>query len=266
MKLFGLSAIVFVYQVAWGSCQSFCDVNETDPDDPRPAGLAANFVHPVRYLKVFLVADYEMLNLFIHEDRLLSYMDDRIRAVNVIYKPLNVHLMVTGRHLMRRKYHSKKYRIHNLLKTVNRYLTKKYAEKDYDVIVYFMGFHTDGAVMGTAYPKSFCNTRKSDNAIIVKYAASNVSLLSDSNINWAVAHEIGHAVGMRHDGAGCCPSGCCLMAESLCTTPPSWSPCSKASFETWAAEEAHKCYQRPDSSLSAVPICGNGLVEGPRRL
>ncbi|KAI1306090.1 Zinc metalloproteinase-disintegrin-like lachestatin-1 [Halotydeus destructor] len=257
-------ALVFIiYQVNPITCQPFCGFKDPDLNETSPQRLGADFEHPVRYLRVFLVADYELYTKWFNrsEDKLNNYLDKIIRDSNELYKQLNVHLMVVGRVVETDKAHlAKETTMNKQLDTMNSYTETKYGGKDYESLLYFTGYWFEGVTTGVAYWTMVCTDLR---AVLIRYLRSPTLAFNAKQVTNIAVHEMGHTLGMLHDKDGCdCPEECCIMLDSVCPARSHhWSSCSRDYLETYAVVTTDSCYQRPDTSLSVVPICGNGLVE-----
>ncbi|KAI1294165.1 Zinc metalloproteinase-disintegrin-like crotastatin [Halotydeus destructor] len=258
-----IALLITIYQVNFITCQPFCGVQNPVRNGTRPQRLSADFEHPVRYLRVFLVADYELYTKWFarDEDKLLTYMEDRARDANKLYKELNLHLMVVGMAVETDKAHlAKTATMETHLTLMNKRTEKRYGGKDYESLVYFTGYWFEGPAAGVAYLTRVCTDMR---AVLIRYLATNTTAFSPSIVNNIVVHEIGHTLGALHDEVDCeCPEQCCIMYYATCKASTfHWSQCSRDFLEFFAVHAENSCYERPDSSLATVPICGNGLVE-----
>ncbi|ORZ34874.1 hypothetical protein BCR44DRAFT_1435319 [Catenaria anguillulae PL171] len=74
-----------------------------------------------------------------------------------------------------------------------------------------------------------------------------------------LAHELGHNLGMSHDGSSGCAANGFIMQAASCANCPSlvsqWSDCSQSQLNTFLTSGAGSC-------LSNEPrLCGNGVVD-----
>ncbi|XP_034376430.1 disintegrin and metalloproteinase domain-containing protein 24-like [Arvicanthis niloticus] len=123
----------------------------------------------------------------------------------------------------------------------------------YDITHLFVNY-TFGDYFGIAYVGTVCN----------KASACGVDRLFGENfyaISHIVAHEIGHNLGMPHDGLLCsCGGGPCLMSATM----KSSTKLSNCSYEfLWASTAKTSCIQTDPnrSDILSLKLCGNGKVD-----
>nr|UMK70516.1 snake venom metalloproteinases 4 [Tropidolaemus subannulatus] len=114
----------------------------------------------------------------------------------------------------------------------------------------------DGDTVGLANIGSICDPKRS--AAVVQYH-SNISLL----MAVTMAHELGHNMGIHHDGDRC---NCtvCIMAPRLSNHPSKeFSNCSKAEYQTYLINNRPQCILNKPlrTDIISPPVCGNELLE-----
>ncbi|ETE66849.1 hypothetical protein L345_07367 [Ophiophagus hannah] len=81
----------------------------------------------------------------------------------------------------------------------------------------------------------------------------------------AMAHEMGHNLGINHDTASCnCSAGPCIMSPEISYEPPSeFSSCSVQEHREYLLKDRPQCILNKPLSTDIVtpPACGNYLVE-----
>ncbi|KAI1294164.1 hypothetical protein HDE_06113 [Halotydeus destructor] len=270
MKPINLITLLFImYQVNWITCHSFCGFQDPVRNKTRPSRLGADFQHPVRYLKVFLVADYELYTKWFNgsEDKLNTYMEERIRYTNELYKELNLHLMVTGRVVEADKAHlAQRANMTSHVMAMNEHVAKRYGKEDYESLVYFTGYHIAGMVAGIAAWRSVCSVNR---AVLVR------------NHQHPEAIPVGTRFGPG-SGGGQVPMGPLAQPfpaplTPLGVAPQGWLPYATANFAGNPVEQngyqqlppAHDQNGQGSYSgtgLSGYPVEQNGGVQGQSQL
>lgn len=108
-----------------------------------------------------------------------------------------------------------------------------------------------GAVLGMAYVGTVCSESTSAG---INVFTDNMMLPYFSTI---VAHEMGHNLGMAHDGTRCTCD--CIMGKG----GAEFSKCSEQDFEKLVQKGGGECLKNVPSHSDVVGIarCGNGLLE-----
>ncbi|XP_073345808.1 disintegrin and metalloproteinase domain-containing protein 9 [Pagrus major] len=113
-----------------------------------------------------------------------------------------------------------------------------------------------GGVLGMAFVGTVCSTTTSGGINV--FSGNGVAYVST-----IVAHEMGHNLGMNHDGAGCsCGGETCIMAGAA-SGSPTFSSCSARDFERLIIRGGGMCLNNQPSASDAIgkAECGNGRLD-----
>ncbi|XP_044304695.1 disintegrin and metalloproteinase domain-containing protein 15 isoform X2 [Varanus komodoensis] len=121
-----------------------------------------------------------------------------------------------------------------------------------------------GGLIGASTQGSICSGRSG--GVTMDYSVSPLAMAS------ALSHQLGHNLGLNHDGAGCgCdgsspklpPGHSCIMEPLTGMTPGlSFSSCSQWRIEQVLQSDRAWCLrEEPDPARLVGPFCGNRIVE-----
>uniref|UniRef100_A0A3P9LVE5 Zgc:174164 n=1 Tax=Oryzias latipes TaxID=8090 RepID=A0A3P9LVE5_ORYLA len=113
-----------------------------------------------------------------------------------------------------------------------------------------------GNILGMAYVGTVCSVASSGGINLYK----SKDLASFSTV---VAHEMGHNLGMNHDGDNCdCGGGNCIMAPSAGGSTK-FSQCSETYFENLILRGGGGCLRNQPSPSDVIGTaeCGNGRLD-----
>nr|Q2UXR0.1 RecName: Full=Zinc metalloproteinase-disintegrin-like Eoc1; AltName: Full=Snake venom metalloproteinase; Short=SVMP; Flags: Precursor [Echis ocellatus]CAJ01679.1 Group III snake venom metalloproteinase [Echis ocellatus] len=219
------------------------------------------YLNTPKHIKVAIVADYLIFrkygrNLFTIRAKIYEILN----ILNEIYKAFNIHVALVFLEIW-----SNGDKI-NLFPAANVTLDLfgKWRERDlmnrknHDNTQLLTGMNFDGPTAGLGYVGTMCHPQFS------------AAVVQDHNkINFlvalAMAHELGHNLGMTHDEQFCtCGAKSCIMSATLsCEGSYRFSNCSREENRRYLINKMPQCILIKPSRTDIVspPVCGNSLVE-----
>nr|UMK70512.1 snake venom metalloproteinases 0 [Tropidolaemus subannulatus] len=130
--------------------------------------------------------------------------------------------------------------------------------KSHDNAQLLTGINFNGPTAGLAYLGGICNPMYSA-AIVQDY--NKIHHL----VAIAMAHEMGHNLGMNHDKGNCtCRAKSCVMAGTIsCKASYLFSDCSREEHRAFLIKNMPQCILKKPLKTDIVspPVCGNYFVE-----
>ncbi|XP_057576625.1 disintegrin and metalloproteinase domain-containing protein 7 [Hippopotamus amphibius kiboko] len=212
-----------------------------------------------KYIELFIVADDNMYRRNKYPNKLRNRVWGMVNFVNMIYKTLDIHVTLVGLEIWT---NGDKIDIDSKTETTlwrfsawQEIILKK--RKTFDHVMLLSGKWLYAHEQGTSYPGGIC---------LPYYSASVVKdLLPDLNsIASRMAHQLGHNLGMQHDGYPCtCTSGKCVMDSDGSIPAVKFSKCSKTQYQQYFKDYKPTCiFNIPFSDkLSDNPYCGNKRLD-----
>ncbi|KAL2092452.1 hypothetical protein ACEWY4_012250 [Coilia grayii] len=245
-----------------------CGVTNTswDPEYPprtsrsRSRSAGRSLLQQQKYIELYLVADNrEYIHLKSDISAVRKRIFDIVNFVNVVYKPLNTFIALTGLEIWT---DSDKISVtppagatlDSFTKWRNSDLWKR---KRHDNAHLITAIDFEGATVGLAFIGTLCSDH-------------SVGVVQDHNqraiaVGATLSHEMGHNLGMSHDTSSCvCPGDTCIMAAALSySIPQKFSSCSSTGYGDFLNNRNPECmFNKPSyKELVAPPVCGNGFVE-----
>ncbi|XP_028623979.1 disintegrin and metalloproteinase domain-containing protein 24-like [Grammomys surdaster] len=207
------------------------------------------------YIKLALVIDH---GLFLYRNRntslVIKDVFEIMNMVNLFLTSVDIHVYLLGLTIWTDENPIPVQDIFALLPAFCTWKrTNLNSQIPYDIAHLFVN-HTFGDYFGIAYVGTVCN-KSFDCGVDSLFREDSLS------IGHIVAHEIGHNVGMPHDGMFCsCGGEPCLMSATM----KSSIKLSNCSYEfLWANIGKKSCMHREPNSSDSFPLkfCGNNIVE-----
>lgn len=117
---------------------------------------------------------------------------------------------------------------------------------------------TSKSVAGVYPIKKICSRGANADLVSVKgsYKPDVVEILDVFPVTKAIAHEMGHGLGILHDKQTTCCTNC-IMNPIYHNATTEWSDCSVKNLQHWQ----HECAIDVPPPGTQYAICGNGIVE-----
>uniref|UniRef100_A0A8C6T1L3 ADAM metallopeptidase domain 28 n=1 Tax=Neogobius melanostomus TaxID=47308 RepID=A0A8C6T1L3_9GOBI len=197
---------------------------------------------------------FQFLRMGKDKDALRKRVFEVVNFVNMAYKPLLTFVALVGLEIW-----TSTDRISitsNTGQNLDNFMiwrNKELINTKHDCAHLISGVDFDGGTVGLAYVGALCTG----------YSVGVVQDHTDSGaaVGATLAHELGHNLGMSHDGSTCACSGDnCIMDWSI---PRDFSTCSLSKYHEFLTGRSVNCLlDKPlYKTLVASPVCGNGFVE-----
>ncbi|KAM3830893.1 LOW QUALITY PROTEIN: zinc metalloproteinase-disintegrin BA-5A-like [Vipera latastei] len=247
-----------------------CGVTETNWESDEPIKKASQLVATseqqrfndrFRYIKLVIVVDHSMVEKYKGNLKKLRKRIYRIvNTVNEMYLPLNIRVPLVGVEIWDdRDLINVTSSGDATLKSFGKWRgSDLLSRKRHDNAQLLTAIDFDGSVIGKAPKYSMCQSKRSV-GIVEDYSPI------DHAVAATMAHEMGHNLGMEHDGNQCnCGANSCIMAPEISDPPPIYfSNCSRDYYQKFLTNFRPDCTLiRPSrTDIVSPPVCGNGLLE-----
>uniref|UniRef100_A0A182C5W4 Metalloproteinase n=1 Tax=Phalotris mertensi TaxID=1260334 RepID=A0A182C5W4_9SAUR len=210
-----------------------------------------------KYIELVIVVDNGMFRKYSSNFTVIhTRVYEIVNIVNMIYRPLNIHVALIGLEIWSKKDLIKvKSNTEVTLNSFGKWRERKLLRrKKNDNAQLITSVDLDGDTIGYAYVGSICHPKKSS-AIVQDYRHSTILMAS------VVAHELGHNLGINHDIYSChCSSNICVMSSQLNDVPhQQFSDCSIQEHRRYLNRTRPQCILITD--IVAPAVCGNNFVE-----
>nr|ADI47703.1 metalloproteinase [Echis coloratus] len=214
-----------------------------------------------RYIELVIVADHAMVTKNKGDlTAIRTWVHQIVNDMIVMYRDLNIHITLTAVVIWNKRdlitVTSSAEDTLNLFGTWRE--TKYLKHRKHDNAQLLTGIILDDDTIGLAYMEGMCDPR---NSVGIVQDHSIVHLL----VAATMAHEMGHNLGMDHDGIRCdCGANGCVMSEEL-TEHPSYqfSDCSKNEYRSYLTDHNPQCIlnQPLRTDTVSTPVSGNELLQ-----
>ncbi|XP_061468776.1 disintegrin and metalloproteinase domain-containing protein 25-like [Rhineura floridana] len=208
-----------------------------------------------RYVDVAIVIEHERyVKLDRNESRIAMQVLDIIHTANSLYEPLSVELSIAGLEIWSEKNLIQiPNSINDTLKNFNLWRRDSLAKHIKNDAGHLFLYKSFGSTLGLAYIATVCSTLWASG--VESYMTS--SLFQFSNL---FAHELGHNLGMQHDGIYCtCDRRACIMA-AVQTNTDKFSNCSYKDYFKLRNSHCLLIPLDPDK-IHKLTSCGNQVVD-----
>ncbi|XP_075129428.1 disintegrin and metalloproteinase domain-containing protein 9-like [Leptodactylus fuscus] len=213
------------------------------------------------YLELFMVVS--SLQFQFHDENatyLIESMLELINHVNTVFQPLNTQIVLVGLEIWSKGnlIYTERESAKDILSDFLEWKKKSLDDRiTYDVVGLSLREHK----MSSSGLARWCGACDPDNSAFISVMDRDKLVISSATF----IHDLGHALGMKHDALGCsCQSGrlpCAMAGEGLLSS--SFSDCSVRDMEKFYASDNASCLWNVPAS--DVPFetaqCGNNILE-----
>ncbi|XP_066480909.1 disintegrin and metalloproteinase domain-containing protein 21-like [Tiliqua scincoides] len=208
-----------------------------------------------RPVNVAVVVEHELYVRFNRNKTLtLTRVLDVIQIASALYKPLGVHLYLVGLEIWSEmNFIEIGDTIEGVLDNFNSWSYNTLLKRLENDATHLFVYKSFGHKEGLAFRGTLCNNRWA--SAVESYVTSSLFLFAN-----LFAHELGHILGMQHDGEHCtCDRPACIMAAF----PVNTDQFSNCSYDSYSRLRNSNCMVSPlePKKIDTPILCGNKVVE-----
>uniref|UniRef100_A0A1L8D5Y8 BATXSVMPI6 n=1 Tax=Bothrops atrox TaxID=8725 RepID=A0A1L8D5Y8_BOTAT len=239
-----------------------CGVTETNWESYEPIKKASQSnltpeqqKFSPRHIELVVVADHGMFKKYNSNlNTIRKWVHEMVNSMNGFYRPMDMHLSLANLEVWSKK------DLINVQKDSSETL-KSFGEwRERDLLPHISHDNAqlltttvfDKNVIGRAYLSKMCDPRQSV-GVVMDHSKKNLQVAV------TMAHELGHNLGMHHDGNQChCDAASCIMADTLSEVLSyEFSDCSQNQYQTYLTKHNPQCILNEP----LLTVSGNELLE-----
>ncbi|KAF5913244.1 hypothetical protein HPG69_016860 [Diceros bicornis minor] len=235
----------------------------TNQTKKRPHRMKREDLHSMKYVELYLVADYAEFQKNRRDQDATKYkLMEIANYVDKFYRSLNIRIALVGLEVWT---HGNMCEVsENPYSTLWSFLSwrrKLLSQKNHDNAQLITGMSFHGTTIGLAPLMAMCSV----------YQSGGVNMDHSENaigVAATMAHEMGHNFGMSHDSADCCSAsaadgGCIMAAATGHPFPRVFNGCNRKELDRYLQSGGGMCLSNmPDTrTLYGGRRCGNGYLE-----
>nr|UMW88284.1 snake venom metalloproteinases toxin [Vipera transcaucasiana] len=245
-----------------------CGVTETNWESDEPIKKASQLVatseqwrYIQKYIELVIVVDNVMFRKYTgNSTAIKTRIYEMVNTLNMVFRNVHIFVALVGIEIWNKKDQIKVQSAANVtLDLFGDWRDKNLLRrKRHDNAQLLTGINLNGQTLGIAPMSGMCKP-KSSVGLIQDYCKSYLLVAI------AMAHELGHNLGMDHDDGNCiCREMPCIMSPEAGSEPAFYfSNCSKNQYETFRNDIKSKCIDNKPLKTDIVSpaVCGNYFVE-----